>query len=180
MPTGTRPAAFDDGRSDGSVAERGPGDLDDQADRDELRNRYYGLLQELRVILPGVQVLVAFLLTVPFASRFDQLDDVGRVLFGTAITSGTLAIIAFLVPTAYHRLGDRTARGQRLAWSIVATQVGLGLLALALVASLTVVSRFVFGSATAFALATIVTLAIVASWLLLPRAASHDPGAHGP
>jgi Family of unknown function (DUF6328) len=45
-------------------------DLDDVADREELRQRYYGLLQELRVVLPGVQVLLAFLLTAPFAQRF--------------------------------------------------------------------------------------------------------------
>ncbi len=52
--------------------DRPASELDDRADREELRERYYGLLQELRVILPGVQVLVAFLLTVPFASRSES------------------------------------------------------------------------------------------------------------
>ena len=45
-------------------------DLDDELDRDELRQRYYGLLQEVRVLLPGVQILVAFLLTIPFDCAF--------------------------------------------------------------------------------------------------------------
>ncbi len=62
------------GTQDAPVAE-----LDDEADRDELRRRYYGLMQELRVLLPGVQILVAFLLTVPFATRF---GNVGRVREG--------------------------------------------------------------------------------------------------
>ena len=48
------------------------------ADREELRTRYQMLLQELRVVLPGVQVLMAFLQTAPFAQRFGDLDDLGR------------------------------------------------------------------------------------------------------
>jgi hypothetical protein len=55
-----------------------PERLDSERNRGELRDRYYGLLQELRVVLPGVQVLVAFLLTAPFATRFGQVDDAGR------------------------------------------------------------------------------------------------------
>ena len=50
-------------------------ELDDDRDRDELRSRYGMLLQELRVLLPGVQLLVAFLLTAPFAQGFERVDD---------------------------------------------------------------------------------------------------------
>src|SRR4029077_299561 len=92
------------------------GELGDHADRDELRSRYYGLLQELRVLLPGAQVLVAFMLTAPFAARFSELDDVGRSLFGVALVSGSLAIISFATPSALHRFGPRTERSERLRW----------------------------------------------------------------
>lgn len=174
-----RSSASDASRPDGDEPpawDLSPRELDDRDDREELRRRYYGLLQELRVILPGVQVLVAFLLTVPFDGRFEELDGLGRFLFGVAITSGMLAIVAFLVPTAHHRLGRRTDRGNRLAASIVATQVGLGLLAVALVSSLTLVARFVYGAPIAAVLASVVTASILTAWILLPRTQSTDHG----
>src|SRR3954471_12826223 len=102
--------------------ERSAGELDDERDRDELRNRYYGLLQELRVLLPGVQILVAFLLTVPFATGFDQLDETGRGLYGIALVSGMLAVVAFTTPTVMHRIGERSARSARLVRSIAITR----------------------------------------------------------
>ena len=106
-------------------SEVAPENLDDERDRAELRDRYYGLLQELRVVLPGVQVLVAFLLTVPFAQRFGELDDLDRGLYGAALLFTILSAIAFISPTALHRFGNRTARGQRLRVSIVMSRVGL-------------------------------------------------------
>ena len=69
-------------------------------------------------ILPGVQVLLAFLLTVPFAQRFEELDDWGRRSFGLALTSSMFSVVFLLGPTFLHRLGERTARSARLLWSI--------------------------------------------------------------
>jgi Family of unknown function (DUF6328) len=62
------------------------------------------LLQELRIALPGVRVLFAFLLTVPFGARFDDTTEVQRdVYFATLL--GTAVATAFLMaPTALHRL----------------------------------------------------------------------------
>ncbi len=55
------------------------GSGDDSAEQQ--RERYRELLEELRTIIPGVQVLFAFLLTVPFSSRFADLDELGRRAF---------------------------------------------------------------------------------------------------
>lgn len=81
--------------------------LDDEVDRDELRDRDYGLLQELRVVLPGVQVLVAFLLTMPFAQRFVRLDAFGKSMFGVALVCGatTSAMVGLwlIVPLVWRR-----------------------------------------------------------------------------
>src|SRR3954449_11271769 len=85
-------------------------ELDDERDRDELRRRYYGLLQELRVLLPGVQILVAFLLTAPFAAAFKNLDEVGQYLYGISLGAGMLAVIFFVAPTVFHRVGPRRSR----------------------------------------------------------------------
>jgi hypothetical protein len=144
--------------------------LDDEADREELRDRYYGLMQELRIVLPGVQVLGAFLLTVPFAQRFAEVDDVGRVLFGLALAAALLSAVAFITPTAMHRFGERTARSERLALSIQMTRVGLLLLGVALTLSLTVVSRFLYDSAMTVALVAVVATGIVGLWIVLPLA----------
>ncbi|MGH8978048.1 MAG: DUF6328 family protein [Acidimicrobiia bacterium] len=144
--------------------------LDDEADRKELRDRYYGLMQELRIVLPGVQFLGAFLLTVPFAQRFSEVDDVGRVLFGLALASAILSAVAFITPTALHRFGERTARAERLALSILMMRAGLLLLGVALTLSLTVVARFLYDTAMAVVLVAVVATGIVGLWVVLPLA----------
>jgi MFS family permease len=142
--------------------------LDDNRDRNELRARYYALLQELRVVLPGVQVLLAFLLTVPFASKFDQLDRWGRRGYETALTSSMLSVAFLLSPTFLHRFGERTARRDRLLWSIRLMVVGLVLLGVSLLAAMWSVARFVFGTATAWELVVPVGLTMLVLWVYLP------------
>ena len=115
----------DDERDEASTSDEDTRYLDDDADRPELRQRYYGLLQELRVVLPGVQVLLAFLLTVPFAQRFNELDAAGRRAFQVALTGSMLSVIFLLGPTFLHRFGERRARRDRLLWSIRLMVVGL-------------------------------------------------------
>jgi hypothetical protein len=159
------------------ISERSAGQLDDLRDRDELRTRYYGLLQELRVVLPGTQLLVAFLLTVPFNNRFTELDDFGRTLYGVALVTGTLAIVFLIGPTAFHRIGPRQSRSRRLQWSIVLTRLGIALLGFSLVTALGLVTRLVFGGFTALLVTGMVALVTVGTWAVLPRvgAPPHDP-----
>jgi len=142
--------------------------LDDHEDREELRQRYYGLLQELRVVLPGVQVLLAFLFAVPFAPGFSELDDLGRGIFGVAMLGSLLAVICMLAPAAMHRFGDRTARRARLTWSIRLTMAGFVFLAIALVAALWSVARHVYGTTTTWLVVIPVSVAIPVLWWLLP------------
>ena len=142
--------------------------LDDRRDRQELRNRYYGLLQELRVVVTGVQVLLAFLLTVPFAQGFARLDGTERAWFGGALVSAMLSVIAFVAPTAMHRYGKRTARGDRLAFSIVATRIGLLFLGLAVLLSFSVVVDYLYSGPAAAILVAVVSAALVAAWRVVP------------
>ncbi len=136
--------------------------------QEELRQRYYGLLQELRVLLPGVQVLVAFLLTVPFALGFDKLDESGRRLYGVALWAGLMAVIAFVSPTVFHRIGGRTLRAERLILGIRTTRVGLGFLALSLLSAALVVTRFVFDPMVAGLFVGTVAAAMFVFWLVVP------------
>jgi hypothetical protein len=150
--------------------------LDDEQDREELRERYYGLMQELRVVLPGVQVLVAFLLTAPFAARFGQLDHTNKVLFGGALLFSEFSVIAFVTPTALHRFGPRTARSARLRVSIVMTRIGLLCLAIGMTLALLVVSRFLYATAIGALLVGTTFIAMIVLWVVFPLVFRHlDP-----
>jgi uncharacterized membrane protein len=146
--------------------------LDDERDREELRDRYEVLLQELRVVLPGVQVLLAFLLTAPFAAGYDRLDAFGRDLFGVAMMSALAAVVLLLCPAVFHRVGERTARHRRLSWGIRAVVGGLAMLAISLVSAVWCVSRFAFGTSRAWWIPAVAGLLFVLFWLVLPRALS--------
>ena len=148
--------------------------LDNEADRGELRDRYYGLLQEQRVVLPGVQVLLAFLLTAPFAQRFAQLDGLGKGLFAGALMSAMFSVIGFVAPIVLHRFGDRTARTTRLQFSIAATRAGLVFLALALVLALAVVARYLFDPVITVLMVGGTLAAMVALGILVARTVDRD------
>ena len=62
------------------------------------------LLQELRVALPGVQILFAFLLTVPFAQGFQRVTDFQKDLFFATLMCTALSTACLIAPTATHRL----------------------------------------------------------------------------
>ena len=65
------------------------------------------LLNELRVALPGVQVLFAFLLAVPFSQRFEQTTDLQRDTFMVALLSTLAGSVFLIAPSAYHRIRFR-------------------------------------------------------------------------
>ena len=62
------------------------------------------LLNELRVALPGVQVLFAFLLAVPFANGWERVTDLQRDVFFVAFLATAAASILLIAPSAHHRL----------------------------------------------------------------------------
>jgi hypothetical protein len=149
-------------------SEKSVNQLDDVADREELRSRYDLLLQEVRVALPGVQILLAFLLTVPFSQRFGDLDTWGRRAYGVALTCSMLSVVCLLTPAVLHRLGLRTARAARLRWSIRLQVLGLAFLGVALLAALWEVARFVFGTDLAWCVTLPATALVLVCWVVLP------------
>ena len=150
------------------ASEKSDRELDDVLDRDEIRARFDMLLQEVRVVLPGVQVLSAFLLTAPFSQRFESLDPAERWAYGIALTTSMLSVICLLGPTLAHRLGERTARSQRLSWSIRTLLAGLALLGVAVVSALWGVTRFTFGPKVALAVVIPVIAVILVVWVIAP------------
>ena len=92
-----------------------PDDTQEREDPKQRRDReLIELLNELRVALPGVQVLFAFLLTMPLTQRFGDLTSAQRVLYFATLMSTAIATALLMTPTAYHRLRFREADKERL------------------------------------------------------------------
>jgi Family of unknown function (DUF6328) len=72
------------------------------------------LLNELRVALPGVQVLFAFLLTVPFSQRFSVVTESQKLVYFTAVLCAAAATALLIAPTAYHRVQFREGDKEQL------------------------------------------------------------------
>ena len=141
-------------------------DLDD----DQLQTELEHLLQELRVALPGVQILFAFLLTVPFANRFEQVTPFQEDAYLATLIATFAASVCLIAPTSYHRLRFRrhTDPERMLNTANVLVIVGLACLALALTSAILFVTDFLFGRTTSVALTTAGGLLLLGLWYAIP------------
>ena len=120
---------------------------DGESKGERLDRELMELLQELRVILPGVQVLLAFLLTAPFQQRFADLPGSLRNAFFASIVCATLATALLIAPSAHHRLRWRAGEKERLVRIGNVTALwGTVFLAAAIVLALYVVTNILFTS----------------------------------
>ena len=111
-------------------------------------------LNELRVVLPGVQVLFAFMLTVPFTNQFSRITEVQKQVFFATFLCTTAATALLIAPSAYHRLRWREFdKEQLLQTSNRLSIAGMIFLTLALVGAAFLVTDLIF-HATAAALVT--------------------------
>src|SRR5689334_9040206 len=105
----------------------------DESEEERLDRNLGELLQELRVALPGVQVLFAFLLTVAFQQRFTSLTRAQEKIYFATLISTAIAATLLIAPSAYHRLTFRYQQKEHLVF--IANRlaiVGLGFLALSM------------------------------------------------
>ncbi len=137
---------------------------------DGSRERYRELLEELRTIMPGAQVLLGFLLTVPFAGRFAEVDEVGEAVFLIALVAVAAATVLFLAPAAHHRVAHDTDRQRRIAYGVQMQLAGLALVALGISAALFVVVRFLFDWRLAITVSLGIAALCAVAWLLRPAA----------
>ncbi|HMU25903.1 MAG TPA: DUF6328 family protein [Solirubrobacterales bacterium] len=127
------------------------------------------LLQELRIALPGVQVLFAFLLAVPFQQRFGDVTDFQQsVYFATLMLTGASTFL-LIAPTAFHRVTFRQQQKERLVRLANRLAIaGLGCLGLAVIGAVTLVTDFLYGAApTALAAGAFLVIATVL-WVVIP------------
>ena len=137
------------------------------------------LLNELRVALPGVQVLFAFLLTAPFSARFADITSGQRSGYFLSLLCATAATVLLIAPTAHHRMLWRTRNKERLLRNAnVLATVGIGFLALSMSTALYVVTDFLFDVGEAVLTAVAAGAGFVALWYVLPltrRARGKEP-----
>jgi cation transport ATPase len=141
----------------------------EETEAERLDRELEELLQELRLALPGVQILFAFLLVVPFNNRFRETDPAQRAVWFVALLFALGAVGCLIAPTAYHRIRFRdfdkewlVTMGTRLALA------GLVCLATALAASAFFVVGFVYGDELAGAVAAAAAAALGGLWFGLP------------
>jgi predicted membrane channel-forming protein YqfA (hemolysin III family) len=79
-------------------------DRSDESHAERLDRELIELLNELRVLLPGVQVLFAFLLAVPFAGAFQEVTDFQRDVYAFSLLAALAATVCLVSPTTYHRI----------------------------------------------------------------------------
>jgi hypothetical protein len=129
------------------------------------------LMGELRVALPGVQVLFAFLLVAPFNQRFGSASQFERALYFATLLLTTLSSILLIAPTVMHRICFRQGQKPYLVrMSNRLTIAGLGVLAAAMTSAVGLVTHYLFGEAASIIAATIVLAAFGLLWFTVPLA----------
>jgi uncharacterized membrane protein len=127
------------------------------------------LLNELRVALPGVQVLSAFLLTVPFSSRFSDLTSGQRTIYFITFLLSLVAMACLMAPSTYHRIRFREGDKERmLRTSNRFAIVGTALLALAIGFVALLVGDLLYGVRVAVVVSAVLLGFMAWCWFGLP------------
>ncbi|KAA0092694.1 hypothetical protein CIW49_28250 [Mycolicibacterium sp. P1-18] len=136
---------------------------------ERLDRNWSNLLQELRVVQTGVQLLTGFLLTLPFQQRFDLLDRTMRLVYLATVSCAVAASVLLIAPVGIHRILFRQRRlkslvsaAHRLAYA------GLLLLGLALVGMTVIIFDAVSGQSAGLCAGAIALAGFAAFWVVLP------------
>ncbi|MFJ9800427.1 DUF6328 family protein [Streptomyces wuyuanensis] len=110
---------------------------DERADR-----QWQELVQEIRVVQTGVQILFGFLLTVVFTPIFQRLDQTDKTIYIVTVILGSLATGALIAPVAFHRIvTGRRIKPETVTWASRLTFVGIVLLLATLISALFLILR---------------------------------------
>lgn len=154
------------GRHAWDMADQGRSETpDERADRN-----FAEAVQELRVAQTGVQVLFAFLLTLPFYSDFPTGDQRYSLVYTAALLSAAAAAIIFIAPVSFHRQHFREGKKEEVVWlTHVLFQVGLVALALAMTLAIWIVMALIWNPDSAYLITAGVVGFTLLAWLLLPK-----------
>jgi hypothetical protein len=153
-------------------------DRPEETEAERADRNFSDLLQELRVAQTGVQILFAFLLTMPLQSRFEQLDQWERGMLVAALLFSAGATVCLIAPVAYHRaLFARRLKHQVVLVASRFAVLGLVLLGLAITCALDLVLDLILGRWPALTIAAVLAAGLLFAWGVLPlmRRRRHSP-----
>jgi Family of unknown function (DUF6328) len=130
-----------------------------------LEREHGELLEELRALIPGAEVLFGFLLAIRFTGQFGDLSDAQRYVYYVTLLATAAALVFFLAPSAYHRIrfraGDKeymVSKGNREAIA------GSAAISVAFTGVVYLVTELVFGTGQAIVVAVAFFALIVWRW----------------
>jgi hypothetical protein len=140
-----------------------------ESEEERLDRNLQELLQELRVALPGVQVLFAFLLVVPFNQRFPQITNFQQTIYFITLLLATGATGFLIAPTVHHRIQFRQQDKERIVMTANRfTIVGMGLLASAMTGAILLITDVLYRSTTVAIVAAAVAVMFIVLWYVIP------------
>ena len=145
-----------------------------ETETERLDRNWTSLLQEMRVVQTGVQLLTGFLLTLPFQQRFDRLDHHMQTVYLATVGCAIASTLCLVAPVAMHRVLFRQRRVKSLvSASHRLTMIGLALLGWALIGVTVVTFAMVIGVSGAWIAGGCALTAITALWVVLPLGSRH-------
>lgn len=140
-----------------------------ETEAQRLDRNYLELLQELRVAETGVQILFAFLLSIAFQQRFNEIDDFQRAVYLITLACAAVSALLFIAPAAAHRLlFRRRLKDELVVYTGRVAAGGLVFLLLAIIGSVLLIVDFVSGMAAAVICVVIVATVGIAFWGVIP------------
>ncbi|NQX05328.1 sodium:proton antiporter [Rathayibacter sp. VKM Ac-2856] len=147
-----------------------PGDGRDETENERLDRNWSEILQELRVIQTGTQILTGFLLAIAFQQRFEDLDVFQTDVYLVLVSGSVLATMLGLAPVSLHReLFRRRAKRTLVRAADVLLRLTLIAVALVLTGTVLLIFDVVTTRPLAITMASITAVLIGAIWLALPR-----------
>ncbi|MEV0003149.1 DUF6328 family protein [Micromonospora sp. NPDC050980] len=142
-----------------------------ESEKQRWQRNFADLLQELRVAQTGVQILFAFLLTMPFSNAFNRTTDFQRDVYVVALLAAAAAAAMIISPVAFHRALFRQGRKPELVrFAHRMATGGLFFMLVAMVSAVLLVTDFVLPRPIAFALSAITGVWFLIFWAVLPFA----------
>ncbi|HEX2125088.1 MAG TPA: DUF6328 family protein [Thermoleophilaceae bacterium] len=141
----------------------------DETEEERIDRNLQEFLGELRVALPGVQVLFAFLLIVPFNQRFPDITSFQKTVYFVTLLLTAASSACLIAPTAQHRVEFRRQHKEQIL--LMANRlaiVGLGLLAIAMTGAILLITDLLYGSTLTAVVTVAVGIAFAALWYLIP------------
>jgi hypothetical protein len=141
----------------------------DESEEERLDRNLAELLQELRVAIPGVQFIFAFLLVVPFQQGWTTITGTEKAIYFGTLLCTTAASVMLIAPSARHRM---RFRGLDKEWIVMSSHrlalYGLALLGIAIAGVVLLISLVVYDTAIATAATALATALVAWVWFLAP------------